>query len=68
VHQRKGHSVAVGAVARHLDEATFWILTRNQIYQESVMKKVLPRQEEAREIYCILRREVQCNAGMEIVS
>ena len=25
---RKGHSVAVGAVARHLAEATFWILSK----------------------------------------
>jgi transposase len=45
VRQQKGHSVAVGAVARHLAEATFWMLTRNQIYREPVMKKVLPRQE-----------------------
>jgi transposase len=45
VRQRKGHSVAVGAVARHLAEAAFWMLTRNQIYREPVMKKVLPRQE-----------------------
>jgi transposase len=45
IRPRKGHSVAVGAVARHLAEATFWMLTRNQIYREPVMKKVLPRQE-----------------------
>jgi transposase len=45
VRRCNGHSVAVGAVARHLAEATFWMLTKNQIYREPVMKKVLPRQE-----------------------
>jgi transposase len=45
VRQQKGHSIAVGAVARHLAEATFWMLTRNQVYREPVMKRVLPRQE-----------------------
>ena len=45
VRQQKGHSIAVGAVARHLAEATFWMLTKKQIYQEPTMKKVLPRQE-----------------------
>jgi len=45
VRQQKGHSKAVGAVARHLAEATFWMLTKNQTHKEPVMKKVLPRQE-----------------------
>lgn len=45
VRQQKGHSIAVGAVARHLAEATFWMLTRNQTYMEPAGKKVLPRQE-----------------------
>jgi transposase len=45
IRQRKGHSVAVGAAARHLAEATYWMLIRNQTYQEPVSKKVLPRQE-----------------------
>ncbi len=30
VKSRKGHSVAVGAVARHLAEATFWILKKQE--------------------------------------
>ena len=32
--QRKGHSVAVGAVARHLAEAAYWMLKRTQAYRE----------------------------------
>lgn len=45
VRRRKGHAVAVGAVARHLAEATYWMLTKNQPYQEPVSRKVPPRQE-----------------------
>jgi transposase len=40
--QRKGHAVAVGAVARHLAEAAYWMLTRNQPYREPPAD--LPRQ------------------------
>lgn len=31
--RRRGHPKAIGAVARHLAEATFYVLTRNQEYQ-----------------------------------
>jgi transposase len=34
IRGRKGHAKAVGAVARHLAEATYWILTKNEVYQE----------------------------------
>ncbi len=44
--QRKGHAVAVGAVARHLAEATFWVLTKAEPYRDPV--KVSPRQGQAR--------------------
>ena len=44
VRLRKGHSVAVGAVARHLAEATFWILNKKEPYREPTRPKVLPRQ------------------------
>lgn len=44
VRLRKGHSVAVGAVARHLAEATFWILNKQEPYREPICQKVLPRQ------------------------
>lgn len=43
IRRRKGHGVAVGAVARHLAEATFWILTRQQPYREPA----LPRGQRA---------------------
>lgn len=42
VRQRKGHAVAVGAVARHLAEAAYWMLKRNQPYLEP--QSNLPRQ------------------------
>lgn len=32
--RRKGHAVAKGAVARHLAEATYWILTKQEPYRE----------------------------------
>lgn len=40
--QRKGHAVAVGAVARHLAEAAYWMLKRNEPYREPTPD--LPRQ------------------------
>ena len=40
--QRKGHAVAVGAVARHLAEAAYWMLTKNEPYREPASD--LPRQ------------------------
>ncbi len=42
--QRKGHAVAVGAIARHLAEATYWVLTKGEAYHEPGSKKVLPKQ------------------------
>jgi transposase len=34
VRRRKGHQKAIGAVARHLSEATYWILTKGESYRE----------------------------------
>lgn len=34
VHQRKGHQKAIGAVARHLAEATYWMLSKEESYCE----------------------------------
>jgi transposase len=42
--QRKGHAIAVGAVARHLAEATYWVLTKEETYHEPNSKKDLPKQ------------------------
>jgi transposase len=46
VRRRKGHAVAVGAVARHLAEATFWVLNKAEPYRDPM--KVSPRQGQAR--------------------
>jgi transposase len=37
---RKGHQKAIGAVARHLAEATYWILKRREPYREPSWKGV----------------------------
>jgi len=34
IRQRRGHGKAVVAVARHLAEATYWMLKRNEAYKE----------------------------------
>jgi transposase len=34
VHHRKGHQKAIGAVARHLAEATYWMLHKEESYRE----------------------------------
>ena len=34
IRLKKGHATAIGAVARHLAEATFWMLTRQETYRE----------------------------------
>lgn len=40
IRNRKNHAKAVGAVARHLAEATYWMLTKGQAYQERGLLKV----------------------------
>ncbi len=34
VRRRRNHQTATGAVARHLAEATYWVLTRKEVYRE----------------------------------
>ena len=34
IRRRKGHQVAVGAVGRHLAEATYWMLKKGEPYQD----------------------------------
>jgi len=48
IRQRKGHSVAVGAVARYLSEATFWVMKKREAYREPRPRRVLSKQEQAR--------------------
>ena len=43
IRGRKGASVAIGAVARHLAESAFWVLKRNEPYKEP--STVSPKQE-----------------------
>lgn len=40
VRHRQGHAKAVGAVARHLAEATYWILTKKEPYLERGVSRV----------------------------
>ncbi|NOZ19639.1 MAG: IS110 family transposase [Planctomycetes bacterium] len=35
MRQRKGHAVAIGAVARTLAESTYWVLTKREAYREA---------------------------------
>ena len=39
IRRRKGHGIAIGAVARHLAEATFWMLTRQEPYREPAARR-----------------------------
>jgi transposase len=48
VSHRKGHAVAVGAVARHLAEAAFWILKRQQPYRPPAARQASPKQVRGR--------------------
>lgn len=36
---RKGHAKAIGAVARHLAEASFYVLSRNEAYRDPTLKR-----------------------------
>jgi transposase len=42
IRARKGHAKAVGAVARHLAEATYWILTKAEVYRDRGLLEVSP--------------------------
>jgi transposase len=53
IRRKKGHSIAVGAVARHLSEAAFWMLTKQEPYEEP--KSISPRQGQARVQHVSLR-------------
>lgn len=39
IRRRKGHGRAIGAVARHLAEAAFWILKKSETYREPITRK-----------------------------
>jgi transposase len=48
IRRRKGHAVAVGAVARHLAEAAFWVLKKGEPYKDPAQGKDSPKQMSAR--------------------
>ena len=48
VCQRKGHAIAVGAVARHVAEAAFWILKRQQPYRPPANRQASPKRVRGR--------------------
>jgi len=48
VSHRKGHAVAVGAVARHLAEAAFWIIKRQEPYRPPALRQASPKQVRGR--------------------
>jgi len=45
--RRKGHAKAIGAVARHLAEATYWMLKRQEPYREPIGPRRLASSTEA---------------------
>jgi transposase len=47
IARRRGHQKAIGAVARHLAEATYWILTRQELYREPPTARGLVSSTEA---------------------
>ena len=39
ISRRKGHAIAVGAVARHLAESAFWILKKGEAYKDPALAR-----------------------------
>jgi transposase len=42
IRNRKGHAKAVGAVARHLAEAAYWVLTKKEEYMDPGLRRQKP--------------------------
>lgn len=40
IRSKRGHPKAIGAVARHLAEATYWILKKGEMYREPYMHRI----------------------------
>ncbi|UCG59096.1 MAG: IS110 family transposase [Phycisphaerales bacterium] len=40
IRHRKNHAKAIGAVGRHLAEATYWVLTKGEVYRERGLLEV----------------------------
>jgi transposase len=50
IRNRRGHQKAIGAVARHLAEATYWILKKVEPYKEPHIRYSFRPREDKREI------------------
>jgi len=48
IRERKGHGKAVGAVARHLAEAAYWVLKKNEPYRDPQSSSTSSTREETR--------------------
>jgi transposase len=48
LRERKGHGRAIGAVARHLAEATFWMMKKNESYRDPRTTSISSTREETR--------------------
>jgi len=46
IRNRRGHQKAIGAVARHLAEATYWVLKKKELYRESFNSSFRPREDK----------------------
>jgi transposase len=53
IRYKKGHSKAIVAVGRHLSEAVFWMLTKNEPYKEPKNKNVSSTPGQARSNYAM---------------
>jgi transposase len=49
--RRKGHAKAIGAVARHLAEATYWMLSKGEAYREPKASSRFVHGGEARRLH-----------------
>jgi transposase len=47
IRRRKGHAVAVGATARYLSEAAYWVLTKAEPYREPLLRSPAGRSSPA---------------------
>ncbi|HHH81650.1 MAG TPA: IS110 family transposase [Chloroflexi bacterium] len=48
IRRRKGHTIAIGAVARYLAEATYWVLKKREPYREPPHWKAAGKQSLSR--------------------
>jgi transposase len=53
IRGRRGHSPAAGAVARHLAEASYWVLTKKESYKEPLVKEF--HQQEPKRVHVMSR-------------